>query len=80
MRTITAQKYEDENGIDFATNSVQKAEFHEMVQEMNRQTGEDWSTYLSEVEVEQDEDGNITYNGSVFRPAESKGEGHYVAI
>lgn len=77
MKTITALKFEDENGIDFATTDLQKREFREIVNEMNHQTGEDWSSCLSVVEVDEDEDGNITYNGSMFLANSDKGNGFY---
>jgi len=77
---ITALKYEDENTIDFAITQEQRREFREMVADMNKQTGEDWSTYLSEVDVEHYTDGDIVCNGTAYAPSKSKGDGFYIAI
>lgn len=78
-RTIKALKYDDRSQVDFATTDPQKTEFREMIKELERQTGESWSEYLSEEEVEEDIDtGNIrTERGNVFTPTNNKGEGNY---
>lgn len=78
-RTIKALKYDDRSQVDFATTDPQKTEFKEMVKELERQTGESWSEFLSEEDVEEDTDtGNIrTEQGNVFAPTNNKGEGNY---
>ena len=78
-RTIKALKYDDRSQVDFATTDPQKTEFREMVKELERQTGESWSEFLSEEDVEEDTDtGNIrTEQGNVFAPTNNKGEGNY---
>jgi hypothetical protein len=77
---ITALKYEDENVIDFGTTQDQKRTCREMVTALGAQTGEDWSHYLSEVDVEIADNGNITYNGSIYAPTETDADGFYIAI
>ena len=78
-RTITALEYNDRSQLDFATNEPQKTVFREMVKELERQTGENWSEYLQEVEVEEDIDtGNITTEaGNIFAPNSDRGESNY---
>lgn len=79
MKTVSALEWNTREEIDFAVSEAQKMEFRELVAELNRQTGEDWSEYLSEVEVDYCPDtGRITTDkGNIYSPTTCKGNGNF---
>lgn len=79
MKTIKALEWNTREEIDFAVSEAQKLEFREMVKELEHQTGETWSEYLSEIEVGYcEETGRITTDrGNIYSPTTCKGNGNF---
>lgn len=80
MRTIEAVMYKDENTVDFAVTPSQVSEFNAIINSMCAETGEDWSSCLRIVDVEIDEVGVITYNGSAYAPNSNIGNGFFSRV
>lgn len=74
--TLKALKYEDSSRIDFALTDGQRWAFRESVAQMDEQTGENWNGTLTEVEVQEDEEFNITYKGNRYAPSDD-GSNYY---
>lgn len=78
MRTVL--KYNDGTNLDFAVNETQKAEFREIVRQLNYETSEDWSGCLESIEVDgfDTDTHEFIYNGSTYEPTEHPhGNGFY---
>lgn len=79
MKTVKALEWNTREEIDFALTEAQKLEFREMVRELETQTGETWSEYLSETEVEECTESGliVSKNGNIYAPTMCKGNGNY---